>query len=410
MTKILRKIKYGLRRRISLIKDHLLKKHLRELYGKEKIQVLVLPKIKDIGELEFQLQKIHWVLPDSSKFQIIVKVGSCIHNDGKKVIKRTGLINQNVIIYGQSPVKVKPDLILDFNYNIKKLFKPSSFHKSVILDPNFYSTVEGNNQKTLYFKTLSPEEKDFFRKVSKKNYQDLEKLNELKKDAICFVSGPSFNKHRNFEINSSSLRVICNSIIKNTEFIEYIGGVDVVAFSDPVFHFSWNNYAKQFRQDLMRLFEKYQPYIVVPDSTVPLLLKHYPKLINRIIGFKTCEELKITNNLNLSVPTANNILTLLMIPLAISLQKQTYIIGADGRDPKENYFWKHNSSVQYDELMKEVFNTHTSFFRDRDYQKYYEEHCNHLERLLNFYESNGRKINSLTHSNIKSLKERFISS
>ena len=82
------------------------------------------------------------------------------------------------------------------------------------------------------------------------------------------------------------------------------------------------------------------------------------------------------------------------------------IIGADGRNPDEKYFWQHSQSAQFGNLMNTVFEIHPSFFRDRDYKDYYDEHCNFLNDLIEYGEKQGKKYLSITSSFIPALKKR----
>ena len=60
--------------------------------------------------------------------------------------------------------------------------------------------------------------------------------------------------------------------------------------------------------------------------------------------------------------------------------------------------------VQFYDLVNSVFQTYSSFFRDRDYKDYYKEHCRFLENLIEFVEKHN-KYYSLTPSFIPALKK-----
>ncbi len=67
----------------------------------------------------------------------------------------------------------------------------------------------------------------------------------------------------------------------------------------------------------------------------------------------------------------------------------------------------HNAEVQYsDDLMRSAFDAHPSFFRDRNYGRYYEQHCEQLETMLSRAESEGHRFRSVTPSEIPALKRR----
>ena len=120
----------------------------------------------------------------------------------------------------------------------------------------------------------------------------------------------------------------------------------------------------------------------------------------RDFNFPTCD--------NFYVKASDNILTLFMLPIASAVAEKIQIIGSDGRQKNENYFWKHSSSAQFDELMQTVFDTHPSFFRDRVYTNYYEVHCKILNNLIEYGESLGKNYISLTQSYIPALEKRHV--
>lgn len=194
--------------------------------------------------------------------------------------------------------------------------------------------------------------------------------------------------------------------MKNEDFLQHIKGPDLLVFADPVFHFSPCEYAAMFRDDALKVVQKYKCFVMVPDFTVPLMLAHYPELQEYLIGMHTKNDFNIPNLEKYYVKGSSNILTLYMIPVASSISQNIFIIGADGRKPDENYFWKHSSSAQYSNLMQTAFDTHPSFFRDRVYTDYYDRHCKFLDKLLQYGESKGKKYISLTPSYIPALEKR----
>jgi hypothetical protein len=96
-----------------------------------------------------------------------------------------------------------------------------------------------------------------------------------------------------------------------------------------------------------------------------------------------------------------------MLPIAGSLASTIQIAGCDGRNPNEDYFWQHNRQVQYaDDMMQSAFSTHPAFFRDVDYGGHYNLHCQQLEELCRYIESQGREIEPVTPSWIPALRNR----
>jgi hypothetical protein len=97
-----------------------------------------------------------------------------------------------------------------------------------------------------------------------------------------------------------------------------------------------------------------------------------------------------------------------MLPVASSIAEEIYILACDGRKPGDVSFWRHGETVQFEELMETVSQTHPSFFRDRNYSDYYSRHCQELEEMLEYGEKLGRKYYSLSSSRIPALIDRSL--
>lgn len=280
-----------------------------------------------------------------------------------------------------------------------------------IVDKNYFSHVESSNLQSILFETLDSNQKKNLSDLTKSNFIRL--TNFIKEtnfeSSSCFVTGPSFDTYTDFDfVNLNTFKIVCNSIVKNANFMEYIGGVHLLTFADSVFHFGPSKYAAEFRKNVIQSFNKHKFFIVVPENVVALLLSHYPEIEDYIIG------IPYVNNRDFNFPEENqfwvkdngNILSNYMVPLASIASDTIYIFGADGRSPDEKYFWKHSANAQFNSLMNTVFESHPSFFRDRSYVDYYQAHCDSLEGLIQFGERKGKKYFALTESYIPALKNR----
>jgi hypothetical protein len=283
-------------------------------------------------------------------------------------------------------------------------------HRVLIIDPEYFSTTESVVLRSIYDSTLDEKEKEDLQKRSRKRFLELIKKNKDKRNAYCFASGPSFDNYSDYEIDKTAFKIICNSIVKNTDFIEYIGGADLLVFADPVFHFGVSEYANQFRSDVEEYMKNTPSYIVVPEYTISLLEENHPTLKGWLIGMphQNTENFNFPDKQDFFVKGTSNILTLFMLPIASAVSKNIIVFGADGRKSNETYFWKHSKSAQYANKMNDAFEVHPSFFRDRDYEDYYNLHCNRLELLLQTGEKDGIEYSSLSKSYIPSLKRRYI--
>ena len=195
--------------------------------------------------------------------------------------------------------------------------------------------------------------------------------------------------------------------MKNDEFFEYIKNPDILCFADPVFHFGSSEYSAMFRDTTLNVAKKYTMYILIPYYSLPLLLFHYPKLKEYLIGIKFCNNINFPSKDKLKIKSTANILTGFVLPIASSIANEIYILGADGRKKDEKYFWRHSKKAQFSDLMETAFNVHPSFFRDRLYSEYYSKHCRFLKKLIEYGEKRGKRYYSLTKSFIPVLADRY---
>jgi len=363
---------------------------------------LVLPLIENKEDLHNLKNRLKFSLPNKNKPYIHILTSSDL--------KKENLDCEQIILIDKNQLEkhLENDFIL--LHNVKEILKPSIFryaYKIDLIDNNFYSDKEAETLRGLFFNTLTIKEKESFLQLSKKNFNNLLDKHKSKDKAYCFTSGPSFDTYKDLDIDNSGLKIICNSIVKNNDFLEHIEGPDIITFADPVFHFGSSSYAEVFRQDAISVAKKYNSYIIIPFFTLPLFLSHYPSLKDNVIGLPSSLYINFPNEHSFFIKNSANILTLFMIPLASSLANEIFLIGADGRESNEKYFWKHSSTVQYDDKMESAFLTHPSFFRDRSYTDYYDTHCIYLKKLIEYGEFQGKKYISLTKSYIPALKSRL---
>ncbi|MFX4284465.1 FkbM family methyltransferase [Aliarcobacter butzleri] len=367
---------------------------------------LLYPSFNNIDDLNDILYKLSFALPDTNNISIIVPIDKNLELDIDNFEKNTYI---KFIKDSEVDLYIEDNTILIHSMDKVEdlsLFKDSKEFE--IIDKNYFSTVEPSTLTTLFFKSLDIESKKIYEKICEENFINFKIKNIDKKQAFCFTTGPSFDTYKSFNFPKNSLNIICNSIVKNNEFLDYIKNVDLITFGDPVFHFGSSKYAELFREDVLKIVENSETYIAIPDINVPLMIFHYPKLKHRIIGIKSDFKYNFPEAGKLFIKGTNNILTKLMIPMASSICNTIFIMGADGRKPNENYFWQHSQNAQYTDLMETVFIAHPSFFRDRVYTDYYKEHCEDLEKLIEYGESLGKVYFSITKSYIPAFEKRFI--
>jgi hypothetical protein len=273
-----------------------------------------------------------------------------------------------------------------------------------VVDPSFYSTDESLN-----WARTSHAARRGLSDHSREVYARLEDRTEGTDESYVFGTGPSLDRVFEREIPGDALSVICNSIVRNDDLLEHLEP-DVLTFADPVFHFGPSRYAARFREDAVRAVREYDIVAVIPEEYRGLLVGHYPDLADRIVGLRSVREgFRFPTADSLATLETSNIMTKLMLPVASALTDTVRIVGADGREEDESYFWEHSDVGQYDDdLMNTAFETHPAFFRDRVYTDYYRQHVETLTELIEFGEERGVTYESVTPSYVPCLDERTV--
>lgn len=278
-----------------------------------------------------------------------------------------------------------------------------NIEKIEIVDPEYWSTIEAGTWSSVGHR-LRKEGRD----RSANLYRRLE-------DRFCdvarsyvFATGPGLAEALQFDFPEGPLKIVCNSIVRNRSMLDHIDP-DVLVFADPVFHFGPSKYADRFRQDAIATLRRYDCIGVIPEQHLSLMNGHYPDVDFVALRGENLNEPNFPTHDDLRVMGTNNVMTLFMLPIASALTEQVNIIGADGREKNESYFWEHDEDAQYDdELMRTAVNCHPSFFRDRVYTDYYDDHVDTLESMIEYGEKQGISYQNLTHSYIQCLEERSV--
>lgn len=278
-----------------------------------------------------------------------------------------------------------------------------------IIDPGFYSLEECNTWSSLHERLLDDEERQSLRKNSLQNFNQLREDLGNPGSAYVFTTGPSLDRALEFDYKPDSVRIICNSMVRNRALLDKIEP-NILVFADPVFHFGPSRYAHEFRKQAIEVVKHYGCFCIVPEDRLPIMMQHHPEIKDKLIGMPINRgSWNFPSAEKFYVRSTKNIMTLLMMPVASAMSQNVFIVGADGRSPKEKYFWRHSKANQFEELMDSVVETHPSFFRDRIYTSYYAEHCRVVEEQIECGEREGIRYLSLTPSEIPALKARLIS-
>lgn len=235
----------------------------------------------------------------------------------------------------------------------------------------------------------------------------LRELSGPNSTAFILATGPSA-----LEVDlgavDADVRITCNSAVRDLDRIREFSP-NIICFTDPVFHFGPSRYAAGFRRDVVRAAEEVDALVVVGQAFAGPLLGLAPALKERLVvlPYQHAGPWRWPTERNPTVRQGGNVMLTLMLPLALYLADHVSIAGADGRQPTENYFWKHNPQLQYsDELMATVFDAHPWFFRDRVYADYYDDFCRNFESLIAVGEAAGKTVVPAAPSWIPALVSR----
>jgi hypothetical protein len=201
--------------------------------------------------------------------------------------------------------------------------------------------------------------------------------------------------------------IAANSMVKNIGLLDHLRPKLFVC-ADPIFHAGVSTYAEEFRQQLRYALHRYCCPLVVPERDLHIYHQYFQGDAIEVIPVplvkKELPNYSMTNNF--SVTSTGNVLTLFLLQIAFSFVDEVEIFGCDGRPAEQNsYFWGHDKSAQFNERIDDIKRAHPGFF-DIDYDDYYNEHCNTLEKWLAYAESLGKQARSRSFSYIDALKCR----
>jgi hypothetical protein len=387
----------------------------------QKRYLLYYPCFQTENELADQINRIRWYLPKQINYQIIlpvtnelrrIKIESLKQPAFHRRIEEKGILDHVTLIDGKTVNSFIRKSKIVCVWKINRIWDLARFMdvllKIRIVDPDFFLFAETHTYPAIYYYDLLPNKtrKDW-RNESSDRFGVLYQRFSGAKKAFVFGTGPSINKAKGFSYNDG-IRIICNSVVKNEELLKRIQPHFLV-FTDSVFHFGVSKYSGDFAKDLLKAVKKYNTICITNQVGYAMMRLHFPELIPFLIAVPA----KRFGPPNLLTPEKfltrdyTNVLTRFMFPLAAGLSKNVVLLGFDGRNPQETYFWKHNPTTQYSENLDSTKLSHPAFFRDISYDNYYEKHCKALNTMIIRFEKYGVKAYTWTESYIPSLQSRF---
>lgn len=343
-------------------------------------------------------EKINWFAPDRIKF--------FLHRDENVKLD----FNDNVEEYSlEKEIDICYQVDAIFVYDMDKLNEYINQFKDklYIVDPRFFDAIETMNWSVLYYLSFSKEERKQYHNKSVETYKNIKEEAKKYKKSNVFCSGPSICE-LNTEAYCEEFNIICNSMVKDDEYMKLIRP-NILCFADINYYFSPTLYGKKFFSDVVKRYKEYNYYLVVWTRMMPLLLWHFPMFENKVVGMRfSKDKYQMCNEENLCALNGANILTAIMLPIASGLFDEIGIFGATGRSQTIDYFWNHNDRTQYKDLIHTVFEMYPSWIEARDYEDYYDRHCEFLRGFIEYGEKQGKKYKNYTTSFIPALKERTV--
>ena len=369
--------------------------------------VLLYPKINDIEELNLLKEKMRWYLPKSLNVKCtgISESLSTHESDEISIVNLSGQIDFNNF-----------ELVLVWRTCEAEGLPLSIHHKTYSIDPHGLPPVEPRNLRSLALVCATREKINKLLDVSKQRFEALVTSCKSAASVTLVGNGPSGLDALN-NLDTDTNYIICNSAVKNLPLLEALQP-KVITFNDPVFYSGYSTYTKEFCRDLVDACLTHNIFAVTGLDSGLLLLEHFPEIEPHLITLpvRRNEQIELSKfQKAFNVPSTShffvddswNILTLYMLPLAAAFNNKCYMWGFDGRKPTENYYWQHNSKLQYTDLMQEVIDAHPAFFDNVDKAEYYVRHCESLEAMLTHYEATGCAFTNKTISYVPALEVRY---
>ena len=227
--------------------------------------------------------------------------------------------------------------------------------------------------------------------------------------AHLFATGPSIRGLLEASAPPKGLRIACNALISDINALQALNPSVLVA-GDPVQHCGPSRTAAEFRAGLQKALSGSDRVAIVPLGFVPYLESVLPEdLHQQIIGIPTAAVpgFNIDVAAQFATATTANVMTMLMLPIALTVSNQVMLYGCDGKaNVSDNKAWSHKDEADYQEAMDSSKRLHPAFWA-KDFTAEYQAYCADLESIIRLAEQNGATVLSGTPSYVPALKARF---
>jgi hypothetical protein len=232
--------------------------------------------------------------------------------------------------------------------------------------------------------------------------------------AYIFGTGPSLQlaAERSF---ADGITIVCNTIVRDAELWHHLSPAFLTA-GDAIYHFGDNAHARAFRADaLLRLVESNGGTLFVYPSMFDVIVRpEFRDVESLLIPIPWGEHTDVTVDLTdrFSLPSVENVLNALLLPLACTVSSDIRLWGFDGRGPTDTGFWANSHKHAYPELMQSLRNDHPAFFaesipRGREIEYAQRVHGDLLEERLTDAENRGFRFRMLHQSWTPTLAKRY---
>ena len=206
---------------------------------------------------------------------------------------------------------------------------------------------------------------------------------------------------------AEGIGIACNSMVRQPDLLDSLN-VRIVTAADPVFHAGPSDYACRFRQDLTDWLRRRSDNIFVTvGRDIHVYMRELPGDVHSQVislpfaGARDDEPGSVSTIRHGRVRPHNNILTLLMLPLAATIgRRRIHLTGFDGAPPTETErYWHYSRTLNYDdELQQTVRDYHPDFF-DHDLTVYRSSHSDMLAAMMHEVVASGIEV-TLEHASM----------
>ncbi len=250
------------------------------------------------------------------------------------------------------------------------------------------------------------------RERARENFERLrDRIAARDSSAIVYGTGPSLSSPH-IPAPSDCIRIVCNTAGKDPNLWERLSP-DVIVAGDGIYHFGPSRFAESFRRDLkLRLAER-PAFFAYPSAFDYIVQREFQSFRDLLIPLDIGNAASLTSlRETFTLPPVDNVLNLLLLPMACALSKRVKLWGFDGRAPGDKDFWKNSSAHFYSEHVDELKALHPAFFSakipkgsENSYVK--AVHGEVLETLLSQAEGSGWEFEMLHPTYTETLLKRY---